>query len=157
MAESASTGAGYSCPGVAAKRLPAAGWLGRKDEVKVLTGLLDAARFGESGVLVVRGDPGVGKTALVEHVMASATDALVLRSVGVESEMELPFAALHQLCSPVLDHLQGLPEPQHAALSTVFGVSDGDPPDRFLVGLGTLSLLAGLGANQPVMCFVDDA
>jgi DNA-binding CsgD family transcriptional regulator len=142
---------------VAAKRLPAAGWLGRKDEIKVLTGLLDAAGLGESGVLVVRGDPGIGKTALVEHVVASATDALVLRSVGVESEMELPFAALHQLCSPVLDRLNELPEPQHAALSTVFGLSGADPPDRFLVGLGTLSLLAGLGVNQPVICFVDDA
>src|SRR5262245_66377782 len=71
--------------------------------------------------------------------------------------MELPFAALHQLCSPVLDRLEVLPEPQQAALSTVFGLSHGDPPDRFLVGLGTLSLLAGLGAKQPVMCFIDDA
>jgi hypothetical protein len=95
---------------VATKRSPV-GWLGRERELEVLTRLIEAARRGRSGVLVVRGDPGVGKTALVERVVASATDVRVLRAVGVESEMELPFAALDQLCSPVLDRLDGRPEP----------------------------------------------
>ncbi|HEV7759812.1 MAG TPA: AAA family ATPase [Acidimicrobiales bacterium] len=134
-----------------------AGLVGREREVEVLTRLVEAARRGQSQVLVVQGDPGVGKTALVDHVVASATDARVLRAVGVESEMELPFAALHQLCSPVLDRLDGVPGPQRDALSKVFGLSGGLPPDRFLVGLGALSLLAGLGAEQPLVCFVDDA
>jgi DNA-binding CsgD family transcriptional regulator len=132
-------------------------FFGRTPEVETLTQLLEAARRDQSGVLVVRGDPGIGKTALVEHVIAGATGARVLRAVGVESEMELPFAALHQLCSPVLARLDALPEPQRDALTTVFGLSTGGPPDRFLVGLGALSLLAGLGAEQPLVCFVDDA
>jgi Cdc6-like AAA superfamily ATPase len=88
---------------------PSAGLVGREREVQVLTRLVAAARDGRSGVLVVRGDPGVGKTALVDHVVASVPDARVLRAVGVESEMELPFAALHQLCSPVLDRLESVP------------------------------------------------
>jgi DNA-binding CsgD family transcriptional regulator len=134
-----------------------AGFLGREREVGILTRLIEAVRHGQSGVLVVQGDPGVGKTALVDHVVASVSDVRVLRAVGVESEMELPFAALHQLCSPVLDRLGGVPGPQRDALSKVFGLSGGDPPDRFLVGLGALSLLAGLGAEQPLVCFVDDA
>jgi hypothetical protein len=134
-----------------------AGLVGREHEVDVLTRLVEAARRGQSQVLVVQGDPGVGKTALVDRVVASASDARVLRAVGVESEMELPFAALHQLCSPVLDRLDGVPGPQRDALSKVFGLSGGLPPDRFLVGLGALSLLAGLGAEQPLVCFVDDA
>jgi len=131
--------------------------LGRGEEVELLTRLVGSVRRGESGVLVVHGEAGVGKTALVEHVLAAAPDARVLRCAGVESEMELPFAALHQLCSPVLDHLDDLPGPQRDALRTVFGMRDGDAPDRFLVGLGALSLLAGLGAERPLLCFVDDA
>ena len=123
------------CQPVAVERSPA-GWIGREGEVEVLTRLIEAARRGQSGVLVIRGDPGVGKTALVEHVVASVSDARILRAVGVESEMELPFAALHQLCIPVLDRLDGLPEPQRDALCKVFGLRGGDPPDRFLVGLG---------------------
>jgi DNA-binding CsgD family transcriptional regulator len=131
--------------------------LGRGEAVELLTRLIGAARRGESGVLVVHGDPGVGKTTLVEHVLATAPDARVLRCAGVESEMELPFAALHQLCSPVLDGVDDLPEPQRDALGMVFGLREGDAPDRFLVGLGALSLLAGLGADRPLLCFVDDA
>ncbi len=132
-------------------------FLGRGTEVQLLTRLIESARHGESAVLVVRGEPGVGKTALIEHVLASTPDARVLHAAGVESEMELPFAALHQLCSPVLNRLDGLPGPQQDALGKVFGLTGGDPPDRFLVGLGVLSLLAGLGADQPLICFVDDA
>jgi len=134
-----------------------AGLVGREREVEILARLIDAARRGGSGVLTVRGDPGVGKSTLVDHVLATATDVRVLHAVGVESEMELPFAALHQLCSPVLERLDGLPEPQRTALRTVFGLRVGNPPDRFLVGLGALTLLAGLGAEQPLICFVDDA
>jgi hypothetical protein len=133
------------------------GLLGRNAETEVLTRLIEVARHGRSGVLVVRGDPGVGKTALVEHAVESASGVRILRAVGVESEMELPFATLHQLCGPVLDRLDGLPGPQQDALRKVFGLSGGDPPDRFLVGLGALSLLAGLGAEQPLICVVDDA
>ncbi|MDQ3895845.1 MAG: AAA family ATPase [Actinomycetota bacterium] len=133
------------------------GLRGRGAEVQLLTRLIESARSGRSGVVVVRGDPGVGKTALIEHVLASTSNARVLRAAGVESEMELPFAALHQLCSPVLDRLKGLPGPQRDALGKVFGLTGGGPPDRFLVGLGALSLLAGLAADQPLICFVDDA
>jgi DNA-binding CsgD family transcriptional regulator len=132
--------------------------LGRSVETATLRRVVDAARRGESAVIVVRGDAGIGKTALVESVLASdASDALVLRAVGVESEMELPFAALHQLCGPVLDRLDTLAEPQRDTLRTVFGLHSGNAPDRFLVGLGALSLLAGLGAQRPLICFVDDA
>ena len=134
-----------------------AGLLGREREVEALTRLIEGAQRGQSGVLVVRGEPGIGKTALVDHVVASVSGCRVLRLVGVESEMELPFAALHQLCSPVLDRVDELPGPQREALSKIFGLRAGDPPDRFLVGLGTLNLLAGVGAERPLICFVDDA
>ncbi len=134
-----------------------AGLLGREREVETLTRLVEGAQRGQSGVLVVRGEPGIGKTALVEHVVESVSGCRVLRAVGVESEMELPFAGLHQLCSPVLDRVDELPGPQGEALGTTFGLRGGDPPDRFLVGLGTLNLLAGLGAERPLICFVDDA
>jgi DNA-binding CsgD family transcriptional regulator len=144
------------CGPAAVKRAPSV-WLGREREVDFVTRLIQAARRGESTVLIVRGDPGVGKTTLIEHSVALAEDVRVLRAVGVESEMELPFAALHQLCRPALDRLDGLPEPQRDAMRKVFGLSGGDPPDRFLVGLGALSLLAELGSDQPVICFVDDA
>lgn len=122
-----------------------------------MTRLIAAAARGESAVVVLRGEAGVGKTALIEHILASPSEATVLRSVGVESEMELPFAALHQLCGPLLGHLDELPGPQREALSIVFGLAAGEPPDRFVVALGALSLLAGLGAEKPLICFVDDA
>src|SRR5262249_43301069 len=91
------------------------------------------------------------------HVVAAASGVRVLRAVGVESEMELPFAALHQLCVPVIDRIEALPGPQHHALDKVFGLTNGDPPDRFLVGLGVLSLLAAVGTERPLLCVVDDA
>ena len=131
--------------------------LGRGREVGSVSRVIDRARHGAGAVLVLRGEPGIGKTALVDHVVASTSGVRVLRTVGVESEMELPFAALHQLCSPVLDRLDRLPDPQRAALATVFGLSANVPPDRFFVGLATLSLLSELGAEQPVVCVIDDA
>src|ERR1700758_2077866 len=114
----------------------------RRDERLVLDRLLDGARTGRSGALVLGGEAGVGKTALLEYVIASASDLRVLRAVGVESEMELAFAALHQLCAPVIDRIERLPVPQRDALLTTFGLCAGPVPDRFLVGLAVLSLLS---------------
>src|SRR2546422_2988530 len=130
---------------------------GRRRESAVLEGLLDGARAGRSGALVVRGDAGVGKTALLEYVVASAADLGVVRAVGVESEMELAFAALHHLCLPVLDRLERLPGPQRDALRVTFGVSEGPVPDRFLVGLALLGLLAEAAQERALVCVVDDA
>jgi predicted ATPase len=130
---------------------------GRRDECAALDGLLDGARGGRSGALVVRGDAGVGKTALLEYVIASATDLGIVRAVGVESERELAFAALHQLCVPVLDRLQRLPGPQHDALRVTFGLSEAPVPDRFLVGLAVLGLLAEAAEERALVCVVDDA
>ncbi|MGY2874352.1 DNA-binding CsgD family transcriptional regulator [Marmoricola sp. URHA0025 HA25] len=119
--------------------------------------MIDAVRKGESRALVLTGDAGIGKTALLDHVIASAHDVRVLRAAGVQSEMELPFAALHQLCAPILDRLGHLPEPQRTALETVFGLSHGEAPDRFLVGLAVLGLIAEVAAERPLLCVVDDA
>ncbi len=131
--------------------------LGREREVESLSRLIGGARLGTGGALVLRGEPGIGKTALIDHVVARAHGVRIMRSVGMESEMELPFAALQQLCSPVLDRLDRLPGPQRVALATVFGLSTDAPPDRFLVGLAALSLLSEIGAEQPVVCVIDDA
>ena len=130
---------------------------GRRDECAVLDGLLDGARAGRSGVLVVRGEAGVGKTALLEYAVESASDLRVLRSVGVQSEMELAFAVLHQLCAPVLGWLGRLPGPQRDALATTFGLSGGPVPDRFFVGLAVLSLLSEVAEQRPLVCVTDDA
>ena len=129
----------------------------RRSEREVFDRVLAAVRAGRSDALVVRGEPGVGKTALLEYVIESASDLRVLRAVGVESEMELPFSALHQLCAPLLDRLGRLPAPQRAALATAFGVSEGVAPDRFFVGLAVLSLLAEAAEEGPLLCVVDDA
>jgi DNA-binding CsgD family transcriptional regulator len=131
--------------------------LDREHERSTLVDLLSAVHQGESRVLVVRGDAGVGKTALLEHVLASATGTRLLRAQGVESEMELAFAALHQLCGPLLELLPDLPAPQRAALETIFGHRAGPAPDQFLVGLAVLSLLAGAASEQPSICLVEDA
>src|SRR5580700_12227692 len=118
-------------------------WLpGRPNECGRLDGLLAGARTGHSAALVIRGEAGVGKTALLDYVAESAADLRVLRAAGVESEMELAFATLHQMCGPVLDRLDRLPDPQRAALGTASSLREGPPPDRFLIGLGVLSLLA---------------
>jgi DNA-binding CsgD family transcriptional regulator len=129
----------------------------RRAERGVLDGLVQAVRAGESRVLVVHGEAGVGKTALLEYLVGRASRCRVLRVVGVQSEMELAFAGLHQLCAPLLDRLQVLPSPQQEALRTAFGISEGPAPDRFLVGLATLGLLAEAAVERPVVCLVDDA
>ena len=105
---------------------------------------------------MVRGEPGVGKTALLDYLAGRASGCLVVRAVGVQSEMELAFAGLHQLCAPMLDHAESLPGPQHEALRTAFGLSAGPPPDRFLVGLAVLGLLSETAGERPLVCVVDD-
>ena len=131
--------------------------LDRLPERAEVGGLLEAARAGRSGVLVMRGEPGVGKTALLDWAVGSAAGLRVVRVAGVESEMELAFAALQQLCAPMLDRLAGLPDPQRAALGVAFGLETGTAPDRFLVGLAVLSLLSEAAERQPLLCVIDDA
>ena len=131
--------------------------LDRLPERAALSGLLEAARAGRSGVLVVRGEPGVGKTALLDWAVESAAGLRVVRVAGVEWEMELAFAAVQQLCAPMLDQLEGLPDPQRAALGVAFGLTTGEAPDRFLVGLAVLSLVSGVAERQPLLCVIDDA
>jgi hypothetical protein len=123
---------------------------GRRAECGVLDGLLEGVRGGRSAALVVRGEAGVGKTALLDYAVESAPDLMSVRAAGVESEMELAFAGLHQLCGPMLDRLGRLPGPQRDALRIAFGLEEGPAPDRFLVGLAVLSLLseaAGTGRS----------
>ena len=134
------------------------GLMDRQTERDTLDRLVDAVRAGESRVLVVRGDPGVGKTVLVDHLAdrASGSGCRVARAVGVQSEMELAFAGLHQLCAPMLGHLDRIPVPQHDALLTAFGLAAGPPPDRFFVGLATLSLLSEVAGERPLICVIDD-
>jgi DNA-binding CsgD family transcriptional regulator len=130
---------------------------GRSGEHAVLDRLLADARRGRSAVLVIRGEAGLGKTALLRHAAAQAASAFrVAHVAGVESEMELPYAGLHQLCSPMLDRLDVLPEPQQAALRVALGLAPGDPPDRFLVALATLGLLSATADERPLFCIVDD-
>jgi len=132
--------------------------LGRAGECATVDGLLGRARAGTSGVLLVAGEPGVGKSALLEYAVesASASGFQVIRASGAESEMELAFAGLQQLCAPLLDGLAQLPDPQRAAIETAFGISAGVPPDPFLVGLGVLGLLAEAALARPLLCVVDD-
>src|ERR1700722_8770833 len=130
---------------------------GRGEECAQVDGLLERARAGRSGVLMLGGEAGVGKTALLEHAIASASDLTVARVVGVESERELAFAGLHQLCAPMLDRLPRLPTPQRDALQTTFGMNRGAVPDRFIVGLAVLSLLSEVAEERPLLCVVDDA
>src|SRR5215218_10137403 len=118
------------------------GLLGRGRECDVLSGLVVAAKAGNSQVLVLRGQAGIGKTALLDFLLERAAGCRVARAAGVESEMELVFAGLHQLCSPFLDRLTELPTPQHDALCTAFGLRPGPAPDGFLVGLAVLTLLS---------------
>jgi DNA-binding CsgD family transcriptional regulator len=132
--------------------------LGRAEECAMVDGVLGRARAGASGVLLVTGEPGVGKSALLEYAVesASASGFQVVRAAGVEPEMELAFAGLQQLCAPLLDGLARLPGPQRAAIETAFGVSAGVPPDPFFVGLGVLGLLAEAASARPLLCVVDD-
>ena len=136
---------------------PRVGLLGRQREREALERLLEVARGGRGGVLVIHGDPGVGKTALLEHAVETGPDFRVVRAGGVEGEMELAFAALQQLCAPILELSERLPDPQREALSVAFGLSAGRPPDPFLVGLAVLGLVSEAAEEQPLLCLVDDA
>ena len=128
----------------------------RLAECNALGQLIEAVRVGESRALVLRGDPGVGKTVLLDHLARRASGCWVARGAGMQSEMELAFAGLHQLCGPMLDHLDRIPVPQQDALRTVFGIASGPPPDRFLVGLAVLSLLSEVAEDRPLICVIDD-
>jgi DNA-binding CsgD family transcriptional regulator len=130
---------------------------GRADECQAIDRLLDAARAGLSEVLVLRGEAGIGKTALLDYAVESAGDFTVVRTAGVESEMELGFAGLHQLLLPFRDRIDVLPTPQRGALDVAFGLAVGPPPSRFLVTLAVLTLLADVADEQPLLCAVDDA
>src|SRR3954468_3388042 len=131
--------------------------LGRAGERQLLDRLLENVRSGRSEVLVVRGEAGVGKTALLHYCAQQASGVRVARIAGVESEMELAFAGLHQLCAPMLDRAGALPAPQRAALGVALGRATGPAPDRFLVALAALSLLSEVAAERPLLCLVDDA
>src|SRR5689334_22964346 len=137
--------------------LSRAGLLDRDREREVLDRLVAETRAGQGRVLVLRGEAGIGKTALLGYLSAAAEGCRIARIAGVESEMELAFAGLHALCAPLLGRLGHLPVPQRDALNTAFGMSGGSPPDRFLVGLAVLSLLADAAEEQPLICIVDDA
>src|SRR5216683_898621 len=132
------------------------GFRGRASERGVLDRLLQNVRGAQSDVLVIRGEPGVGKTALLRYCVRQASGFRVVESVGIESEIELPFAGLHQLCGPLLDRLDALPDPQRDALRVAFGLSSGDPPERFLVALAVLSLLAASADERPLLWVIDD-
>ncbi|WP_405067532.1 ATP-binding protein [Kribbella sp. NBC_01510] len=139
---------------------PGTGLLDRRVERGAVDRVLDRARAGNSAVLVVHGEPGIGKTVVLDYAVrrASASDLRVVRASGVESELELAYAALHQLCVPFIGpRLEQLPRPQRDALAVAFGLREGPAPDRFLVGLAVLSLLAAAAEDQPLACVMDDA
>jgi DNA-binding CsgD family transcriptional regulator len=131
--------------------------LGRRKECEVIDRLLENARGGNSGTLVIRGEPGVGKTALLDYAAGAASDLRAVRTAGTESEMELPFAALHRLYAPLPDTSDRLPGPQREALEITFGLAPGDAPDRLLVGLAILAEFADVAEARPLLCIVDDA
>jgi DNA-binding CsgD family transcriptional regulator len=135
----------------------ASGFLDRTSEREVLDRVLATAREGQSAVLVMRGEPGIGKTALLRYAARGASGFRVAQVTGVEAEMELPFAGIHQLCAPLLDQLDALPQAQQAALNVALGLASGDVPDRFLVGLAVLSLLSAAAEERPLLCLVEDA
>src|ERR1700704_576976 len=131
--------------------------LGREREREVLDRLLDGVRGGRGGVLVVHGEAGVGKTALLEYAVEAAREFRTARTSGIEAEMELPFAAVQQLCSPFLELMDRLPQPQHEALGVAFGLITGTAPNPFLVGLAVLGLLSEAAEERPLLAVVDDA
>ncbi|MBO3751833.1 AAA family ATPase [Streptosporangiaceae bacterium NEAU-GS5] len=130
--------------------------LGRRAECDALDQLLEVVRAGESRVLTIYGEPGIGKSELLDYLVRQASDCHVVSMAGVQSEMELPFAALHQVCAPMLDRLGSLPEPQRDALGTAFALRGGPPPDRFRLGLAVLGLFAVTAEDRPLVCVVDD-
>ena len=130
---------------------------GRKVECEALDRLLASARAGTSGVLVLSGEAGVGKTALLDYVAVQADGFHLARASSVEAEVELVYAGLHQVCAPLLWRLDALPPPQRDALGTAFGLRTGEAPDRFLVGLAVLTLLSDAAERQPIVCLLDDA
>src|SRR5215813_11152361 len=131
--------------------------LGRQRERQALDSLMEDLRSGRGWALVVRGEAGVGKSALLEYAAGAAADMRLVRAAGVESEMELAFAGLHQLCAPLLDRLERLPAPQRDAVGVALGLRGGGAPDRFLVGLAVLTLLSEAAEERPLLCVVDDA
>src|SRR6516225_10959613 len=137
--------------------LSRAGLLDRGREREVLERLVTGVRAGQGRVLVLRGEAGIGKTALLGYLSAVAEGCRIARIAGVESEMELAFAGLHALCAPLLGRLDALPAPQRDALATAFGLSVGSPPELFFVGLAVLGLLADAAEEQTLVCIVDDA
>jgi DNA-binding CsgD family transcriptional regulator len=139
---------------MSATRLP--GFMGRTSEREVLDGLLAKVRSGESDVLVIRGEAGIGKTALLRYASRQASGFRVAQVTGVEAEMELPFAGIHQLCARMLDKRKALPRPQRHALGVALGLTTGDVPDLFLVGLAVLGLLSAVAATRPLLCLVED-
>src|SRR3954454_4455207 len=130
---------------------------GRSRECNALEELASKVEAGQSSALILRGEAGIGKSALLDHLGQHVAGYRVARGVGAESEMELPFAGLHQLCAPLLDRAASLPQPQREAVTTASGVSAGQPPDRFLVGLAVLGLLTEVAAEMPLFCLVDNA
>jgi AAA ATPase domain len=140
---------------MSATRGPA--FVGRTAERDVLDGLLAKVRGGESEVLVIRGEAGIGKTALLRYTARQASGFRLAQLAGVEAEMELPFAGIHQLCATMLDRLDALSAPQLDALSVALGLTAGEVPDRFLVGLAVLSLLSAVAEERPLLCLVEDA
>src|SRR3954469_24188039 len=133
------------------------GFLGRTSERQRLDGVLAHARDGQSAVVVIRGPPGIGKTALLRYGGRQASGLRVAQVEGVQAEMELPFAGLHRLCAPMFDRLKALAEPQQNALRVALGLSSGDAPNRFLVALAVLNLLCATAGKRPLLCLVDDA
>jgi DNA-binding CsgD family transcriptional regulator len=131
--------------------------LGRREECDELDELLDDVRRGESRALIIRGEPGIGKSSLLEYAARAATGFRIARAAGIESEIGLPYAGLQQLCAPMLDQREELPAPQRDALGVAFGLVAGETPDAFLVGLATLSLLSNAATGRPLLCIVDDA
>jgi AAA ATPase domain len=144
-------------PPVTAGQAPGGRPHGRRGECELLDRLVADVRAGQSRVLVLRGEPGTGKTVLLDYLAQRADGCRVARVSGVEPETEMAFAGLHQLCAPFLDRLGHLPDPQRDALYTAFNMRGGNVPDRFAVGMATLSLLSELASERPLVCLVDDA
>jgi DNA-binding CsgD family transcriptional regulator len=136
---------------------PGTGLVGRRSDCDVLDRVLADVRTHQSCVLVLRGEAGIGKTALMEYLARTGSGCRVVRAAGVQSEAELAFAGAHQLCAPLLDRMDDLPGPQRDALGTAFGLTAGVPPDRFLVGLAVLTLMSAAAEERPLLCLVDDA